>query len=417
MARDSEGIAVKEVEYISQPRYRASVAWLGLIVLYGGFLGFGCVFHFLPPILPLVIEDLGISHGQAGLLMSLFALPGLVLSFPAGWMVDRFGERVVGSLGLALMGAGTVALARADLFPQILASRTLSGVGAMMAVVALQRMVVRLFEGRPLGLPMGVIGSAVPVGIIIILNTAGPVAATHGWREVAWRTGMATVVVSVGFLVSSWLLLRGQLRAAPAGTAGSAPGLDLRRGYRAILIAGVVWIVANGAMTAFITFAPDHFLDLGLDVRARGLFTSIPMWGGAILGSMTGLLADKRGGRAALIAWGMVIMAVALALADGQLIAPPVVGGLLGIALALVVTPLLSLVGEVLPEAHVGRGFGILSTCANLGIFAVPPLAGWVRDVSGGYTWPFLMMALVSLVGAGAAEILRRGRFTPGWGK
>jgi len=399
---------------------------LGLIVLYGGFLGFGCVFHFLPPILSLVIADLDITHGQAGLLMSLFALPGLILSLPAGWMVDRFGERVVGSLGLALMGVGTVALARSEVYPQILAARTLSGIGAMVAVVALQRMVVRLFEGRPLGLPMGLIGSAVPVGIIIILNTAGPVAAQHGWREVAWRTGLASMVVSVGFLIASWLLLRGQLRAVPpesghpAGTSpqvGRVVGPEAGRGYRAILIAGVVWIMANGAMTAFMTFAPDHFLDLGFDVRARGLLTSVPMWGAAVLGSMTGLLADRRGGKAALLAWGMLLMAGALAVADGGAVPPLIVGGLLGVSLALVVTPLLSMVGEVLPEAHVGRGFGILSTCANLGIFAVPPLAGWVRDMSGGYFWPFMLMAFLSLLGAGAAEFLRRGRFTPGWGK
>ena len=73
-------MAVKEsfTESIG-PLFPASTAWLGLGVLYSGFLAVGFVFHFVPPVLPDVIADLELGHGQAGLLMSLFALPGVIL--------------------------------------------------------------------------------------------------------------------------------------------------------------------------------------------------------------------------------------------------------------------------------------------------------------------------------------------------
>ncbi len=378
----------------------------------------GFVFHFVPPVLPAVIKDLGITHGQAGLLMSLFALPGILFSIPGGWLADRYGERVVGSLGLAIMGAGTLVLASAEDFPLILAGRTISGIGAMSAVIALQRMVTRLFHGRPLGVPMGVSGSAIPLGIIVVLNQGGRIAAEHGWREVAFRTGFVSVVIAAGFLAASWFITQGRSLGRGRENAAAPPtdtGIDLRRGLRAIWIVGAVWFCANGAMTAFMTFAPDHYLDLGFGVRAQGLLTSVPMWGSALLGPVTGWLADRHGGKAAFIAWGLVLMGSSLLLVPLGAVSPVVIGLGLGVALAAIVTPTMSLPGSVLPPSHVGRGFGILSTCANVGIFAIPPLAGFVRDLRGGYRWPFLLMAGLAFLGVVAAEMLRRGRHTPGF--
>lgn len=406
----------KELNHPPAPSYPLAKAWFGLSVVYSGFLAVGFIFHFVPPVLPAVIEDLGITHGQAGLLMSLFALPGILLSMAGGWMADRFGERIVGSLGLAVMGAGTLLLASAGHFPLILAGRTISGIGAMTAVIAMQRLVTRLFQGRPLGLPMGVSGSALPVGIIIVLNQGGRIAAEHGWREVAFRTGTVSVVIAVGFLAASWFVTRGHsLGVGGRAPVGTPSGSGLRRGLRAVWILGVVWFCANGAMTAFMTFAPDHYLHLGFGTRAQGLLTSVPMWASALLGPVTGWLADRHGGKAAFLAWGLALMGTALVLVPTGMVSPVAIGLGLGFALAAIVTPTMSLPGAVLPATHVGRGFGILSTCANVGIFAIPPLAGFVRDLSGDYRWPFLLMAAVAFFGVIAAEVLRRGRHTPGF--
>ena len=81
----------------------------------------------------------------------------------------------------------------------------------------------------------------------------------------------------------------------------------------------------------------------------------------------------------------------------------------LGVAMAGVVTPILSAPAELLPVPRHGRAFGILSACANVGIFVVPPVAGRVRTVTGGYLWPFQAMAAVAIVGVVLALALRAG--------
>jgi MFS family permease len=389
-----------------KPLYPAGVAWSGLGVLYLGFMSMGAMFHLIPPILSHVIADQGLSHTQGGMLMSLFALPGVFLSLWSGWLVDRFGARLVGSLGILVMGASTVALAYGGNFLLILLARLITGVGAVFGVVAMQRMVTRLFQGRPLGLPTGISGSAVPVGIVWIYNVAGPMADQWGWRTVPIRAGLVCMAVAVVFFLAGRTLFnRPNEDRVPSGVLAKdhRPG-----GLRLIWIAGLIWFSINGAMTAFLTFAPDHFLDLGFASRERGLFTSIPMWSSAMLGPMIGMLADRLGAKPLFIALGMGLLTLCLALVAGEGAAPMLLGFGFGGAMALVVTPLLSLPGEILPPSHHGRGFGILSTWANAGIFVVPPVAGMVRDGSGGYFWPFIMMAGLALGGVLVAGILHR---------
>ena len=394
-------------------RFPAAFAWLGLTAVYLGFLTVGFVFHFLPPILPLVIADQGIGHGQAGLLMSLFALPGILLSLPGGWLVDRYGERAIGSLGLVVMGGGTLLLGLAPSFALILVARVISGVGAMIGVVALQRLVVRLFATRSLGLPLGVSGSAIPIGIVVVLNAAGPLAASEGWRAVALRVGAVTAVVGLVFAGVIWFVTQGRALGRPPGAADVAPVAPVVL-YRPIWIAGAVWFCANGAMTSFMTFAPDHLQDLGLELSARGLVTSIPMWVSAALGMVTGWLTDRNGGRAQFMAAGMALMGAALFALPLAIVPPALIGLLLGLSLAAVVTPTIALPGALLPPSHTGRGYGMLATCANVGIFIVPPVTGIARDLSGGYLLPFFIMGGVALAGVVAADLLRRGRFMPG---
>ena len=134
----------------------------------------------------------------------------------------------------------------------------------------------------------------------------------------------------------------------------------------------------------------------------------MPLWISALRGPVVGWQADGRGGKVRFIVVGMSVLTVTLLLVAFDRAAPLVVGLGLGAAMALVVTPLLSLPGELLPASHHGRGFGILNTCANGGIFLMPPLAGFLRDGSAGYFLPFIMMAGVGLVGTMAGVGLAR---------
>ncbi len=57
--------------------------WVILGVVYLCILAFAITLQSVPPVLSLSMAELQLSHTQGGLIMSLFALPGIVISIPA----------------------------------------------------------------------------------------------------------------------------------------------------------------------------------------------------------------------------------------------------------------------------------------------------------------------------------------------
>jgi MFS family permease len=83
-------------------RYR----WLILTIVYLSILAFTFIFQSIPPVLSLIISELHLTYAQSGLLMSLFALPGLFISLLGGFLSDRYGMRPLGMRCLLLMIVG-----------------------------------------------------------------------------------------------------------------------------------------------------------------------------------------------------------------------------------------------------------------------------------------------------------------------
>jgi MFS family permease len=177
-------------------------------------------------------------------------------------------------------------------------------------------------------------------------------------------------------------------------------------GFGPLWLAAAVWLCASGAMTSFVTFAPDHYAELGLGIGRRGLLTSLPMWISIVLAPLVGLFIDRFRYRAPLIGAGMLLMATCLAAAAAGRLSPVGLGAGLGVALAGVVTPILSLPAKLLSPPQFGRAFGILNGCASTGAAALPPLAGLVRDLTGGYAGSFAAMAVCALAGVAIAWVL-----------
>ena len=50
----------------------------------------------VPPIMPVLMSVLGLSTARAGLLMSVYAVTGLILALPSGLIFQRAGARLTG---------------------------------------------------------------------------------------------------------------------------------------------------------------------------------------------------------------------------------------------------------------------------------------------------------------------------------
>ncbi len=62
----------------------------------------------VPPVLPLIQHDLGLSYSETGLLTSLPTLVLACFAWPVGVLAERVGPRLCVSLGLILLALGTL---------------------------------------------------------------------------------------------------------------------------------------------------------------------------------------------------------------------------------------------------------------------------------------------------------------------
>jgi len=82
-------------------------SWIILWVAFSAGVIAASVQLSIPPLLPVLIEQLSISYGNSGLLMSLFALATLLSAVPTGFIIQKYGVHKKGILALVIMILGT----------------------------------------------------------------------------------------------------------------------------------------------------------------------------------------------------------------------------------------------------------------------------------------------------------------------
>ncbi|WIG58132.1 MAG: putative MFS-type transporter [Ktedonobacterales bacterium] len=108
----SEAREVHEVQNIEAGAHSGGLTWrlvvtCALLTLVG--IALRVVILGVPPVLPLISHDLGLSYTATGLLTGLPILVMAGAAMAAGWLVTRIGARASVAWGLALLAAGAMA--------------------------------------------------------------------------------------------------------------------------------------------------------------------------------------------------------------------------------------------------------------------------------------------------------------------
>ena len=152
----------------------------------------------LPPIIPLLVADLGISYAQAGLLLTVFFAMYSVFQLPAGVAADRYGKRRMLVVGLAGMSLSLLLAAGAESYATLVLAQALAGISGSTFHPTGMSLISDLESGETEGRAMGVFGFGGMVGIAMSPVAIGGVAALAGWRAalvVAAALGAAVTVV------------------------------------------------------------------------------------------------------------------------------------------------------------------------------------------------------------------------------
>lgn len=261
------------------------------------------------PALPAVRAALGITDAQAGLLITVYAVPGIVLAPIAGMIADRVGRRdlLAGCLvGYGLFGS---AIALTTDFTLVLVLRFLQGCTAGSVIFSLAvTLVGDHFDGADRNAVMGVATAGLTLGVAVYPAVGGYLS-SFAWNLPFALYGISALVgVYVWFTLAEPAIDGGPLsleyfaevyRAVPTRPAAGLYGVIL---VREVLLFGAVF-------TALPFLLDDSF---GLDTTGIGLVTSGMLAITAVVSTQNGRLARRVSNRY-LIAAGFVGYALGLA--------------------------------------------------------------------------------------------------------
>jgi MFS transporter, ACDE family, multidrug resistance protein len=149
------------------------------------------------PAFPTIVRELGVSSGQVGLLITVFTLPGIVMTPVLGVLSDRYGRKKILVPALLLFGLAGGACAFARSFDLLLTLRFFQGMGAAALGTLNVTVIGDIYDGRERSSALGYNSSVLSVGTASY-PAIGGLLATFGWF---YPFALPFVAIPIGILV------------------------------------------------------------------------------------------------------------------------------------------------------------------------------------------------------------------------
>lgn len=169
-------------------------SWIILWVAFSAGVIAASVQLSIPPLLPVLIEQLSISYGNSGLLMSLFALATLLSAVPTGFIIQKYGVHKIGILALVIMILGTFCAMISPSFGYLIISRIIQGIGFGIISVTASTVIGAFVDKKMMSIAMGIWSTWIPVGSLLMFLFA-PIIVTKTGLNVFWPILIVFIVV------------------------------------------------------------------------------------------------------------------------------------------------------------------------------------------------------------------------------
>ena len=379
---------------------------------------------------PMIREDLGLSIGEMGLLLSAFLWAYALSQIPTGALVDRLGARRLLALGLAVWSGAQMLGGLVSGFGAFFFARLLLGVGEAPQFPTGSRVVRDWFNLRHRGAATGIFISASTLGTAL----AAPLLTTFmGWF--GWR-GMFLIMGVFGFAIALlWYglyrnpaevaLSAAEDRYLSEGDPTSAGGSVTLRQWRRLFSFGTTWGMILGSFGGiyviwiFTAWLPTYLeMERHYSIKQTGWAAAVPFFCG-VLGSLSGgWVADRlqRGGLSPVdarrypVAVAMVGMALCVVLAaesQDRTAAIAFISATLFLSYVAIANQW-SMVTVVAPKNATGSLGAIQNFGGYIGGALAPTVTGFIVQGTGSFAPALWVGAGITLAGGLAYFILAR---------
>lgn len=377
----------------------------------------------LSPALPALERALGVTLLQAGFLLSLVQLAGMLLGLAVGLAADGLGLRRSMLSGLLLLSLASLMGGWAQDVYTLLALRALEGLGFLLVSMPAPSLIRHLVQPQRMSVMLGLWGAYMPLGTAVALLCGPLVIALSGWES--WWWGLAAVTLGLAWWVGR-VVPSDRLRALSSASVTVANRRAWILRLSQTLSAPGPWLVAlsfavySGQWLAVIGFLPTIYAQAGIAGGVSAVLTAL-VAGVNMIGNIASGRLLGRGVRPQLLLYtGFAVMGLGTLLAF--FVWPMATEGSgLPASVRFLSVLLFSMVGGMIPgtlfslavrlapgEGTVSTTVGWMQQWASLGQFVGPPLVAWVAASVGGWHWTWAVTGACS--GAGLLLAWRLGR-------
>jgi MFS family permease len=390
----------------------AWLRWVVLLVISVAMFGNYYVFDALNPVGPLLESQLQFTQSQIGLLDTAYNVAALLVLLAGGVIIDRAGTRRALLLFGIVTFLGGLVISLSPKFPVMFTGRFLLGMGAEPLIVAITTALAKWFKGKELAFAMGLNLTVARLGSVAADNSATWASPLFSSWQPPLVLAAAIGVVCIASALGYWVLEARAERRQVLGRAGETDRLVLAD----LVKFGVAyWWVVGLCVTFYSTvfpfrrFANIFFTQVhGVTPETAGFLNGLLPLTAMFATPLFGLLADRIGRRAQLMAVGTLLLLPTFVLLGSTRLPIGVPMAMMGISFSLVPAVMWPAVAYLVDEKRLGTAYALMTLCQQVGWALASWSVGTLNDASGasaanpaGYMpgmWLFTALAATGLV-------------------
>ena len=357
---------------VSRPAPTQISRWMALIWLSLAMFGNYFIFDGINPLVDLFKSQLGYSNEVIGWLNSAYNVAAIITLLIGGIIIDRFGTKISLFIFSALCLIASIMMISKGSAPVMLSARFVLGMGAEPLIVAVTTALAKWFKGKELSFAFAV--------NLLIARSASTAADTSPswagslfdgtWRTPLWLSVGAGIICVVAAIIY-WVHESYYSKHYQIGQASQPDKLvwqdvfkfDRSSWYIVALCVTFYSIVFPFRLYAIDYFMAAHHLSRETAGKLNGLLPFMSMWSMPLFG----LLADKIGKRALLMAIGSVLVLPVFLMIGYTHIPLWLPVGMLGVSFSLIPAVMWPSVAYLVEERRLGSAYSLMTVCQQIG--------------------------------------------------
>ena len=384
--------------------------WLVLLFISLAMFGNYYLYDTIAPVADLLKSQLGFSDEDIGLLYSAYSWGAVLILLPGGIFIDRYGTRISTLLfGSICAIAGFLTIVSDNLIVMLAGRFMLSA--AELLIVAITAAIAKWFRGKELAFAMGINLTIARFGQIAAdWSPTWMRGAYENWRDPLVVGAFLGLTCILGAVIYWVMDARGERRYA-LGQEGAVDKLtlaDVFKFNRSFWYITALCVTFYSIIFPFRSFSIKYFIEAhGAERDFAGQLNSVLPFAAMIATPLFGLLTDKIGRRATLMAVGTFVLIPVfpmLGYTDLTLYVPVT---MLGIAFSLIPAIMWPAVAYIVEQKRLGSAYALMFLLQQAGVSALAWGAGKANDVAlasatnpAGYLpmlWMFAALGFLSL--------------------